>query len=265
MKKNCGITKNNLLRINFKHTSNIHTKQEIKKERNNNMSELKKEKDAFGETTSHPSYGMLSFSRRTGGKNHLFGSSIEHRDTIVMTLRHGEMSRKLNSDWYYGNKRIAEVEMSYAQFAEAITSMNMGSGVPVTVRWTEKDGSVPECDFINKRIQFQDEFSKQMNEVNQNMNRLVKEVSTMFSDKKNINQTDRKNILSSLLQIQTEVSSNTKYAYKCFNEQLDKTVTEAKGEIEAFCQNKINSIAQRALVEHSDEVRLLENPVDIDM
>lgn len=35
------------------------------------MSEFKKEKNAFGETTSHPSYGMLAFSRRTGGKNHV--------------------------------------------------------------------------------------------------------------------------------------------------------------------------------------------------
>lgn len=32
-----------------------------------------------------------------------------------------------------------------------------------------------------------------------------------------------------------------------FNEQMDKTVMEAKGEIEAFCQNKLNSIAQAAL------------------
>lgn len=32
-----------------------------------------------------------------------------------------------------------------------------------------------------------------------------------------------------------------------FNEQMDRTVMEAKGEIEAFCQNKINSIAQATL------------------
>ena len=35
-----------------------------------------------------------------------------------------------------------------------------------------------------------------------------------------------------------------------FNEQMDKTVMEAKGEIEAFYQNKVNAIASAALMEH---------------
>lgn len=46
---------------------------------------------------------------------------------------------------------------------------------------------------------------------------------------------------------------------------MDKTVTEAKGEIESFCQNKINSIASAALVEHKDELLKLENPVNINL
>ena len=39
---------------------------------------------------------------------------------------------------------------------------------------------------------------------------------------------------------------------------------EAKGEIESFCQNKINAIANAALAEHRDEILKLENPVDIE-
>lgn len=39
---------------------------------------------------------------------------------------------------------------------------------------------------------------------------------------------------------------------------------EAKGEIEAFCQNKLNSIAQATLAEHKEEFQKLENPVDIE-
>ena len=48
-----------------------------------------------------------------------------------------------------------------------------------------------------------------------------------------------------------------------FNEQMDKTTTEAKGEIEAFMQNKINSIAQASLVEQREQFLSLENPVSI--
>ncbi len=43
----------------------------------------------------------------------------------------------------------------------------------------------------------------------------------------------------------------------------EKGYVEAKGEIEAFCQNKINSIAQAALIEKKDELIGLENPVEL--
>jgi len=41
----------------------------------------------------------------------------------------------------------------------------------------------------------------------------------------------------------------------------DKTFMEAKGEIESFCQNKINTIANAALVEQRDDLLQLQNPV----
>ena len=56
-----------------------------------------------------------------------------------------------------------------------------------------------------------------------------------------------------------QIGTNTEFVYSQFNEQMDKTVMEAKGEIEAFCQNKINSIAQSALVENRDEILKLKN------
>lgn len=88
-----------------------------------------------GDTYHHPSFGMLSFSRAHGGHSNLFGSSIQHRDTIHMVLKEGTVSRDLNEDWYFGGPEIVEVEMSQSQFAELITSMNMGSGVPCTIKF----------------------------------------------------------------------------------------------------------------------------------
>ena len=76
---------------------------------------------------------MLSFHRtRSSHASALFGSSIKHKDTIRLEISHGELERGLNHDWYHANKCIVECEMSQSQFAEAITSMNMGDGVPVT-------------------------------------------------------------------------------------------------------------------------------------
>lgn len=33
---------------------------------------------------------------------------------------------------------------------DAITSLNMGDGVPCTIRFTERDGYIPSCDFVSK-------------------------------------------------------------------------------------------------------------------
>ena len=148
--------------------------------------DYKVEETQFGTKTSHPSYGTLAFSRRTGGATPLFGSSIEHRDTIAMTLYHADITRGLHEDHVYGNKVIAEVEMSYSQFAEAITSMNMGSGVPVTIRWTERDGEIPPCDFVSKREQFADEFKEKRKRATDESQQIIKDVAGMFEQKKNL-------------------------------------------------------------------------------
>lgn len=67
-----------------------------------------------------------------------------------MEVKHADIERGLNRDWVYGKSPIVEIEMSYSQFAEAITSFGQGNGIPCTIRYTEKDGKIPECDFISK-------------------------------------------------------------------------------------------------------------------
>lgn len=229
------------------------------------MSDYRVEETQFGTKTSHPSYGTLAFSRRTGGATPLFGSSIEHRDIIAMTLYHADITRGLHQDSIYGGKAIAEVEMSYSQFAEAITSMNMGSGVPVTIRWTEKDGKIPPCDFVSKREQFADEFKEKRKRATDESQQIIKDVAEMFEQKKNLTKTDKENILRKLNKLSMDIGCNMDFIADQFNEQMDKTVMEAKGEIEAFCQNKVNSIASAALVEHKEDLLRLENPVDINL
>lgn len=224
--------------------------------------EYKVEETKFG--TSHPSYGTLLFNRTYGGKTSLFGSSIEHSNVITMELRHAYITRRLSGDDIFGDKPIVKVEMSYSQFAEAITSFGQGTGIPVTIRYTEKDGKIPPCDFISKREQFIGEFKEQTNKAMKKSKELIDEVAELFSSKKTLTKADKEIILKKLNMLNSDIGSNIGFIVDQFNEQMDKTVMEAKGEIESFCQNKINTIASAALVEHRDEILKLENPVDIE-
>lgn len=217
--------------------------------------------DLFENIDKHESYGMLQFSRTSGGAKALFGSSIQHKDTIVMTLREGEVLRELNKDYYFGSKEIVEVEMSYSQFAEAITAMNIGTGVPVTINYIQGKGRLEDCPFVDKKQQYENEFAEHLEDIKKEASDTINEVKKIF-DKKSIGKGDKEEILKKLQRLESQIGGNTEFIYKQFNEQMNKTVTEAKGEIEAFCQNKMNSIALTALSEHQEGFTKLENLID---
>jgi hypothetical protein len=215
------------------------------------MSDYKVEETLFGTKTSHPSYGTLAFSRRSGGSMVLFGTSIEHKDVIGMRLYHANITRGLHEDRIYGNKLIAEVEMSYSQFAELISSMNQGDGIPVTLK--EVMGERKEsCPFENKRMEFVNEFTEKVKEVQVVCDNLINDTKKLFDTKKPLNKTEKEQILGALEKIKREVNANIPFIADSFNEQMDKTVMEAKGEVEAFMQNKITNIVNNAIAENPD-------------
>lgn len=197
---------------------------------------------------THESYGMLSFSRVSGGDSTLFGSSIQHRETIQLTIGEADIERSLNNDWYYRKNDKIVVEMSHSQFSEAITSMNMGSGVPVTIK--RMDGKrMKEPPFINKRIQFEQEFEQKMRDLEKSLRTNTAEAEELLLHKKTISKADREKILGDLRRIQQEIAANIPFITSQYNEQLDKTTREAKGEIEAFTLNKVNQLGLNSLKE----------------
>lgn len=215
------------------------------------------------EVKKHPSYGMVSISRTTGGEKALFGSSIKHRDTISLKVKHGELVRELNSDWYMGKDKIVEVEMSYSQFAELITSMNMNSGVPCTIRYTEKDGWIEDCDFESKKEQFKNELQEKIDKNLIRTKQIISNIEEIF-EKKSISKKDREQVIAQLTNLYKDLSKNLPFIYECFNEQMDKTIMESKCEVEAFIQNKMTMIANMQLIENRDKILEINEPINVE-
>lgn len=204
---------------------------------------------------SHPSYGMLGFSHVCGSQMELFGSSIKHDNVIALELKHADCIRELHENRHHGNKTIARVEMSYSQFAELISSFDIGDGIPVTIRYTEKDGIAENPSFIGEREKFQEEFSDLLTEINKEIHDSINSATEILS-KKSINKSDREELMNKLKKIEMQMSSNAKFIYKQFNRQMEKTVTEAKGEVEAFVQNKMHSLALEAISKNSESIEM---------
>ncbi len=205
----------------------------------------------------HPSFGMLSFNRAHGGETELFGSSILHNNVVTMELTHADLDRGLNRDWYSQRNIIARVEMSYTQFAEAIASMGT-TGVPVTLRYTEKDGRIPYCHFENKRTQITSELKENLHKNAEEARNMVSEIEKLFSSKQSISKKDREEIIKKLHKFVANIDCNSSYVFDQFNEQVDKTVSEAKGEVEAFVENKLRSVALEAMA-NNKELEKMDN------
>lgn len=201
-------------------------------------------------TDEHESYGILNISRVSrGGATNLFGSSIRHNRTIALRIGPATKSRSLNSD-YYSQKGVPyiEVEMSNAQFAEAITSLNCGVGTPVTVRYVNGD-KMADCPEEDKRLVFEKEFREDMEKLTERIRELGEDAKRILSASKAPTKKEKSQILKELEMIEQDIEKNLPFVQKQFNEQMDKTVLEAKGDVEAFISHKINALGLEALKE----------------
>lgn len=199
--------------------------------------------------SKHKSYGQLQIARISGGSRDLFASSIKHRDTVMLRIYNTELVRNLNTDWYSNSgQALIEIEMSQTQFAEAITSMNSGSGTPVTIRSIAGE-VVDDCPPINKIQEFDDEFTKHLEGISDNLNALTFNTEKILSQKKAPNKSEKETILKEISKLKQEWNSNIDFINRMFSEQMDRTVLESKGEVEGFILNKIQSLGLESLKE----------------
>lgn len=196
---------------------------------------------------THPAYAQLVFSRQSGGHGCLYGSAIKHQETISMRI---SPSRKLSCKYFerYFSENIPyiEVRMSQSQFAQAITSMNMGSGVPVTLE-TLRGKRMPNCEeesvseianrgLVEKIEQFTDKITSGEKRINEIVN---KKGSILKKDREVIS-----NIYQNLI---TDLRYNIPFLHECMIEAYDKSATSAKADIEAFYNNAIRQMGMDAL------------------
>jgi hypothetical protein len=202
-------------------------------------------------TTKHESFGLAGFSRITSSQGtNLFGSSIQHNNTIVFRLQHAKVDRHLEQDWYHtdGSTPIVEIEMSQTQFAEMITSMNMGDGVPVTIRHVQ-GSKIEPSPYRNKRAMHAQEFKQTMQVFEQTVKETSGKLLEMISKLPKKDQDQASRLVSQILQ---EIGSNIPFYEEQFQRQMDRTVKEAKGEVEAFIQNRTTSAGLKLLQGESE-------------
>lgn len=205
-------------------------------------------KDTFERT--HPSYGMLAISRTHGGtgQTRLFGSSLAaHYGTIRLTISRAVWRHELHRDWYHDQNQLIEIEMSAAQFADAITSLNQGAGTPCTIRMIAGHPKIdPPPDHATEAEYIRDTFDASLGgfiEKAREYRKAIEKHTEKLSEKA------RREIKIALDVIEDQMASNVPFVIKQFNEATTKIATAAKAEVEAFVSGTIRAAGLQSIAE----------------
>lgn len=217
----------------------------LKTEKPTTDAKLVKSEPVHGDTFKHPSFGTISFNQTQGGNTALFGSSIKHNHTIIVRICHAEKHQVNAVDYVFSKGTIVEAYMSPTQFADAMTGAGSGGEAPVTLQFTEKDGRIDQPSFENKRQQFEAEFFKRAKDIYAQMNETIEKAK----DKK-----APQWLVHDMEVTKSWLKSNIPFLAEQFAEQMDKTVTEAKAEVEAFITSTIQRTGLEAIRQQAPQI-----------
>jgi hypothetical protein len=196
----------------------------------------------MGDYYQHPTFGVISICRTSGGEQALFGSSVKHNNTIRIEISHAELCRNLNMDHIFDRQKIVEIEMSPTQFADMITGLNVGSGTPCTLKQIGKsDGELlhnMEPPYQNKVQQFNDEFSSTMKDLSKEFDSVIGLANESHAQKR---------LVKEIELLKARFSGHAPFIARQFSEQMEHTVKEAKGEVEAFVTHAVQSYGMEAI------------------
>lgn len=197
--------------------------------------------------TTDPSYGMIRVGTiNCGGGANLYGSNIKHDTVIEIKICNSEHIRNISNDWYHATDRVAVVQMSQSQFAEMLTTQD-GNGVPCTIKYSEDRGRVEYPDIEGKFELLQREFKADLQHIADYVTKTIKHTEEAFAVKGTVKKKDRENIVSELKMLRQKIISDLPFVYDMFNEEAEKTILEAKGEIDASIEHKIRSLGIEVL------------------
>lgn len=203
----------------------------------------------------HESYGMLAFSRCQGSSGRLFGSALPKNNMFIqMRLKKGVRYHSLSHDRFMGKETIVEVSLSAVQFAELLTSMNMGDGVPCTIKYMADPvpHSFRELDepppMTTEAEEVELGFKEDLKDLGELLASHVREANKILA-KSTITKADRDTLRRMFERSAMEVRSNMPFVLRSFQESVKKMSAAAKAEVDAFMTHGLVSLGLSALAE----------------
>lgn len=184
-----------------------------------------------GTRETHPAFGVAVVTRGSGTPRSLFQSDLRHNETISLSIHEAERLRDLSHDWVHPGRQLVEIEMSLAQWGSLVSSIGIGSGVPVTLRRTEAEPFVPE-------IPYEPRIAVSLAETRGSVDRLIESIREAFDEldeaiegKKGVRAVrEAKRALAAAI---ANAPANAEFSVKSLARAAETLTSQAKSDIEA--------------------------------
>lgn len=177
--------------------------------------------DSYKET--HPAYALIGASRVSSSTGAvLFGSDARHQHFIQIRIKKASLTRHVSSDWIHGDREeYIEVELSEAQWATFISTLNVGEGVPCTLNHIRGE----QMPYITPTETKVDEFNAEMRKDLDKTISLMEEALTEAKTRK-----QRETIEAAI----RTMKSSVPFVATQFSEHVETKLEKAKIEAEAY-------------------------------
>ncbi len=188
---------------------------------------------------THPAFALIGASRVSVGGYEggavLFDSDILHQHTIRIRIHAAQRKRELNHDWIGAGKQYIEIELSEAQWASFVSTMNVGDGVPATLRYLQYE-EVPELPhqprLAESMRETHDAASRTFNEIKEARDAYEAALARKAPAK------EARELLNVLHYKIENATPNVDFATSTLVKHTENVVTRARADIEAFVTAK---------------------------
>jgi len=203
----------------------------------------------------HPAYAQISATRTTGNAV-LYGSDFVHHQSIRIQIAKSRLTRSLSNDWLSADSLpYIEVELSEAQWASFVSSMNVGSGTSCTLRYFNKEEIAGLPDPVSRTDTFSTEAGETMREALAALDELRAEIKASGLSGKKADALLRKTDAA-----RQHISGNMQFVGDQFVEHMEKVTEAAKVEVNAYAVNTLMRAGLVALTDGRPVIELLTEP-----
>lgn len=185
------------------------------------------------------SWGMIGAARVScSGREH-FQSDVKNTNYITLTIKQAKKSRELKRDWVMGDEIICQVSLTPLQWADMLTNMNVGDGVPCTIEFTQRDGSVPYKPEPKRLDTILCERSEEIDSAVSAVQEVQQKIKDLVSGRR-LSKTIGDELLHKLAQSVSIFESNgSAFAKTRATEEIASMVVQAKAAVGAYIDDKI--------------------------